>query len=190
MVNKNKRIKDLTGMRFGKLTVLSLHSIVPAGKGRNRTRWLCECDCGIKKDILGTNLLSGGVKSCGCSKLDYLDTRLKEEKVTLSYFGSVKRNAKKRKIEFDISVRYLYDLYVHQNGKCALSGQKIELPSRDLIRNKCNSLGSVDRIDSSKGYIEGNVQWVHKDINKMKMDLDQIYFLKLCELITKNLKGK
>lgn len=42
---------------------------------------------------------------------------------------------------------------------------------------------SLDRIDSSKGYIPGNVQWVHKDVNKMKLALSEKRLLELCTLI-------
>ena len=45
---------------------------------------------------------------------------------------------------------------------------------------------SLDRIDSSKGYIEGNVQWVHQNINMMKNKFDNQYFIEMCKLITKN----
>lgn len=48
---------DLTGQKFGRLTVLSY-------KG-NRV-WECKCDCGTIKDIVGENIRSGGTKSCGC----------------------------------------------------------------------------------------------------------------------------
>ncbi|MGJ4945118.1 hypothetical protein ACQR1W_31470 [Bradyrhizobium sp. HKCCYLS1011] len=35
-------------------------------------------------------------------------------------------------------------------------------------------------IDSSKGYAAGNVQWIHKDLNHMKLDFDQDYFVEMC----------
>lgn len=41
----------------------------------------------------------------------------------------------------------------------------------------------LDRIDSSKGYIEGNVQWVHKDVNMMKQNYSQKYFIEMCKKI-------
>lgn len=63
----------------------------------------------------------------------------------------------------------------------ALSGLKIELSI-----NRKNQTASLDRIDSSKGYIEGNVQWLHKDINQMKINFNQKDFIKYCKLIAKN----
>lgn len=57
-----KRIIDLTNKRFGYLIVLE--------RGRtdiNRNvYWKCQCDCGTIKEISGSNLKSGKIKSCGC----------------------------------------------------------------------------------------------------------------------------
>lgn len=51
---------DLTGLRFGNLTVICL-----AGTGR-KTRWSCLCDCGAEKTVQSQHLKKGLVKSCGC----------------------------------------------------------------------------------------------------------------------------
>jgi len=48
---------------------------------------------------------------------------------------------------------------------------------------------SVDRIDSSKGYVTGNIQIVHKTVNYMKHTLTQADFLFFCESITYNSKA-
>ena len=44
-------------------------------------------------------------------------------------------------------------------------------------------IGSLDRIDSLKGYAIDNVQWVHKDINKMKNIHSQPAFINICKLV-------
>ncbi|MDR6555431.1 AP2 domain-containing protein [Paenibacillus qinlingensis] len=49
---------DLTGMTFGRLTVIKLTD--------KRSTWLCKCICGEEKYILGNNLRRGLTKSCGC----------------------------------------------------------------------------------------------------------------------------
>ena len=53
---------DLTGQKFGKLTVLYRDI---SGK-YNGTRWICKCDCGRGCTVLGTALRDGRTKSCGC----------------------------------------------------------------------------------------------------------------------------
>lgn len=53
---------DLTGKQFGRLTVLNR---VENNKSRN-SRWLCQCNCGNKRVVLGHNLRWGTSMSCGC----------------------------------------------------------------------------------------------------------------------------
>lgn len=61
------RVRDLTGMRFGKLTVVSeLPERHITSSGGTYVKWHCRCDCGGEIDVIGINLTSGGVKSCGC----------------------------------------------------------------------------------------------------------------------------
>ena len=55
---------DITGQKFGRLTVLVRHGSDPTGK----TQWLCVCECGNTKVITGLNLKNGNSKSCGCKK--------------------------------------------------------------------------------------------------------------------------
>lgn len=56
------RLKDLTGKRFGRLTVAW-----PAGRTFGRDiKWLCFCDCGKFKTLFSYHLKSGGTRSCGC----------------------------------------------------------------------------------------------------------------------------
>lgn len=56
------QLKDLTGQRFGHLTVLER-----AEKGKfSGAYWLCRCDCGAEKIIRGLTLKNGRTQSCGC----------------------------------------------------------------------------------------------------------------------------
>ena len=56
------KLKDLSNQRFGKLKVIEHY-----GSNKNgRALWLCQCDCGNVKVILGNKLTQGLVNSCGC----------------------------------------------------------------------------------------------------------------------------
>lgn len=55
-------LKDLTGQKFGMLTVL-----YRAPNRKRCTYWHCVCECGNEKDIASSNLLQGYTKSCGCN---------------------------------------------------------------------------------------------------------------------------
>jgi hypothetical protein len=82
---------------------------------------------------------------------------------------------RKRQLEFTISTEYIWDLLNHQNFKCALTGVPITV-SKNWRKEKFTA--SLDRIDSSKGYIEGNVQWLHKTVNRLKSNFpeDQLLY--------------
>ena len=60
---KISQMNDLTGKRFGKLTVLSY-----VGKENGFHIWHCRCDCGKTADVRQSNLQSGRTKSCGCDR--------------------------------------------------------------------------------------------------------------------------
>jgi hypothetical protein len=117
-----------------------------------------------------------------------------------TYYGNiisqVKQRNKNRKsnLIFDVSQQYLWDLFVKQNHKCALSNVDLSLlsyakwTSTGKSRHLDTSIisASLDRIDSNGHYVEGNVQWVHKDINFMKGSLSENKFIEYCNLIVKN----
>ncbi len=58
-----RKIKDLTGKKFGKLVVIK-----QADKIKNRIAWTCKCSCGNEKIVPSTHLISKHTKSCGCLK--------------------------------------------------------------------------------------------------------------------------
>jgi hypothetical protein len=70
----------------------------------------------------------------------------------------------KNGFEHDLDVGYVQELLTKQNYRCALSGLELDHVCGDgKLR-----LASVDRIDSTKGYIKGNVQIVLLALNKAK----------------------
>jgi hypothetical protein len=79
---------------------------------------------------------------------------------------------------FNITIEDISLLLEKQNFQCALSSIPIILNYGGI--EKCTNTASLDRIDNKIGYIINNVQWVHKDVNWMKQDFDQPYFISLC----------
>lgn len=75
------KIKDLTGQKFGHLTVLE---ITPERRNR-QVVWKCQCDCGNITYVVGASLRNGHTQSCGCSW--YND---KAEDLTGKQFGQLK----------------------------------------------------------------------------------------------------
>jgi hypothetical protein len=164
-----KRVYNI-GDHYDKLTVEGFTD-------EARVKAICRCDCGrvvqIRPSLLGYNRTN----NCGCAP------RGKWQgvgQVSKTYFHRTARNARVRGLDFQVSLSYLANLYEKQEGKCALTGLPIPFGKRTAHQSEA----SLDRVDSTKGYVEGNVQWVHKDVNKMKMDFTTERFLELCALVT------
>ncbi len=92
-------------------------------------------------------------------------------------WGGIKRAAKKRNIPWEIEIDEAWHIFIGQERKCALSGIPIGF-------DPGNKTASLDRIDSSLGYVSGNIQWVHKDVNNMKGVYPQSYFIDICTKIS------
>ena len=88
--------------------------------------------------------------------------------------------AKSRGLDCDLTAKFLDELWHEQDGRCAYTNIKFE--SVDLA--------SIDRIDSGRGYLTDNVQWVLPEVNIIKRDLSHDRFLELCSMITNRQKEK
>lgn len=177
--NKCKLLKrynfvDLTGLTFNKFKVIKKLEEKTKTRG---VLWLCECECGNFKKISSNALTSGNNISCGCSR--YKIETIKN--IPIFFLNRIRQNAIKRNLIFDVSYDYLSNIFT---GFCALSGLKIKFVTNKYQKNKLYSTASLDRIDSSKGYVEGNIQWVHKDINKMKNNKTDKEFIYLCKIVS------
>lgn len=103
-----------------------------------------------------------------------------------SYLYLIKDRANRKSLDFNLNGKYLWKLFLKQNRKCALSGIEISFPKAWGAKSKTNITASLDRRSSNKGYIIGNVQWVHKKVNSMKMDMSDDEFINLCRMVAKN----
>lgn len=178
-------IDELKDKKFNKLTILYEVEKSPTGKRRIAT--VCDCNPNVIKIIELQNILSGSTKSCGCYNLQCMQRRGKDSPtytgcdfISGKYWSTVKRGARKRSLEFSITIEYARNLFLKQNRKCALSGIELIFPTSSTTYN---GTASFDRINSDLGYIEGNCQWVHKDINIMKMHFQEDYFIDICHKI-------
>lgn len=116
-----------------------------------------------------------------------------------TFYNYFRHTAKKRGIDWGVSIEHLWELAVKQEFKCQMTGLDIVFPTitdahgnyscdeKALTKIRLGSgkvnVASLDRIDSYKGYIEGNVQWVCKWINIMKNGLENEEFIHLCHLV-------
>jgi hypothetical protein len=107
-----------------------------------------------------------------------------------AYLATLKASAKNRGIEFSVTYEYIWNLFLEQDRKCKYSGITIFFSRNNIEHIMGQATASLDRIDSSKGYIEGNLQWLHKRINIMKGNMSEKEFLDFCEAVTLKNKGQ
>lgn len=65
------KLLDLTGMRFGRLTVIKRAENVVQPSGETRIAWKCKCDCGAEIVARSIDLRTGKKKSCGCYRREF-----------------------------------------------------------------------------------------------------------------------
>lgn len=183
-------VNDLTGKRFGRLIVTEFRGSIRVGS-QKKTRWLCICDCGGGKEVYTAHLTKGYTQSCGCLKQETNHARgSKSHKfkgvglIPKSMWDRMvsrhRRSGDPRK-EVKISMEYGWELFLKQGGRCALSGVEITFPP--TYKQNKEGTASLDRIDSNRCYEEGNVQWLHKDVNHSKSDLEEGVFLEICRKV-------
>ena len=70
--------QDLTGLKFGRLTVICQTDDYIQPSGQRKAQWICKCECGNNATIIGYNLTSNLTKSCGCLHNEQLGQRNKK----------------------------------------------------------------------------------------------------------------
>ena len=101
-------------------------------------------------------------------------------------FNYFLRNCRKRYKECTITLQDLKEQWDKQNGICPYSGISLTIPT--YKKNHCNPIynASVDRIDSTKGYIPGNIQFVSTCINYMKNTMSDSDTRLMCKHIAEH----
>lgn len=156
---------DLTGQRFGRLTVVEKST--PDKHGT--MRWLCLCDCGTQKVVRGDKLRTGEVMSCGCLQRECRSERAKEigkQNKTHGLSGTHLYYV------YDNMLRRCYDekcvRYPRYGGR-GISVCKEWLDDRDAFYKWAIKSGyedglTIDRIDVDGGYSPGNCRWVTQKV--------------------------
>jgi hypothetical protein len=176
--------RDLKGITVGYLT-----AVEPTGSStRYGVVWRVRCRCGnflemeasilMKKPRRGTGI----PRSCGCyraSNRSHLYRGVGD--LSSTFWKRVQKHAQRKGFVITIDITYAWGLFLKQRGLCALSGERLVLNPSSLARGA--NTASLDRIDSAKGYVAGNVQWVHKVVNDLKSNMVQEDFVLWCKRI-------
>jgi|ERR1700722_2279912 len=78
---------ELSGRRFGRLTVLGFSHVHVSGCAV----WMCICDCGNTKEIRGTHLVRGAVRSCGCLSTEIKRSRRTDNPISGKFVATERR---------------------------------------------------------------------------------------------------
>lgn len=176
-LSKKYNFKDLTGLKFGKLTVIDRSSEFSKTRG---ALWNCQCECGNLIKLASNCLTSGNNITCG-NKSIHSNSSIRCGEISYSHINSIKQNAIKRNLKYEVTPEYLWNLFLQQNKKCPLTGDVLVFTSENNASATRNlTTASLDRIDSNLGYIQDNVRWVHKTINKMRSNMTDEQFLSWC----------
>ena len=179
----DKQKNELVGKRFGALVVESLM----ASSDSKATRYVCRCDCGATVETILAHLNQGKTRSCGCqshlqnkefgvpavdkySKGKYNKTEASVRELYSTYRSRCKRKDREWKITYDEFRNLIF-------GNCSYCG----VPPSNQHRTKCHegttAYNGLDRIDSSLGYIDGNVVTACSRCNLAKRNMGILEFL-------------
>ena len=158
------RLIDLTGEKYGKLTVLER-----AKNRKKTTMWKCMCECGELTVVSSGNLRRGTTKSCGC-----LARKKSSERATKHgagyepWYGQWKAMIRRVTNPKDVAYEHyalVKNLTIDDDfvaNPWAFYEEIGEFPGKGY---------TIDRIDNEKGYIKGNLRWVTQAENNTNKSL-------------------
>lgn len=107
------------------------------------------------------------------------------KEISGTYWYNIQFGARRRGLPFDITIEYAWKQFIKQRRRCALSGVEIVFSELwDGPNLTLSQTASLDRRDHKKGYVSGNIQWVHKEVNRLKMAYSETDLIKWCKLIS------
>ncbi len=166
--------EDLIDRKVGKLTFTGKFISTKGGRA-----WEAECECGNLTHIRSRYILEQKHLQCNSCALSYYTNVYP---VRGRYMTALEANSRNRKkdIAVEVTLDDLNFLWFSQQGRCALTGVLLTLKTKSV---DSDATASVDRKNSNGPYSVDNTQWVHKTINRAKMDLSEEEFINMCRQV-------
>lgn len=133
------KLKDLTGQKFGRLTVLEYAGYHITASNKKYVQWKCLCDCGTICYITGKQLHSGKTKSCGCLKRE---KTIERNKTTAN--NLINQKFGKLTVLYKVENKKVPGNYAVWHCKCDC-GNEIDVASTYLIRGHTQSCGCLSK---------------------------------------------
>jgi hypothetical protein len=148
-IPKTKNFENLTNQQFGKLTVIDYIGSKWPEKRTKGHQWLCRCECGNEKIILGSSLKSGNTTSCGCYQKEMMHQRI------INLTG----------IEYGKLTVIKYEYIKHSQPywlcKCECGNEKI-IAGTSLRFNRTKSCGCMQKFGNFKHGLSSNKKLYRK----------------------------
>lgn len=172
---------DITGKKYGRLTVISRAGTFSWNGSAKESQWLCRCDCGVEK-VLSKSRLRGGTQSCGCLYRETRHNKRTSFKCSLP-FGHAARNnilksyrlsARYRNLEWAITKEEVFEIICRDCHYCGCAPSKKKQVSKFGGYFMYNG---IDRVDNALGYTTGNVVSCCATCNHAKATMSQDDFM-------------
>lgn len=158
------KLIDLTGKKFGRLTVIKRVPKPERVKGRNAF-FLCYCDCGNEKIISSLSLKRNVTNSCGCLKKELLSKRRSKHKASYTRLYKIWNGMMARCLNSKVEN---YKYYGERNIEICKEWLDYLTFAKWARENGYKDNLTIDRINNNGNYEPTNCQWITKSENSRK----------------------